>query len=343
MQRVIGTVVLALLLLGGGAAAAVWWAGRAVHTPLPITEPLIITVATGSNLAAVGHELAAHGAMPHPRAWYWYARARGLAQKIQAGEYEIRPGATPLSVLDEMVRGEVILHSLTIVEGTNFRDLLQLLAAQPPLKHTLTRIKSGQIMRLLGAAGTAPEGQFFPDTYRFAAGTSDLEILKRAQAEMQRRLAAAWEARAADLPLPSPYQALILASMIEKETALPAERPRIAGVFLRRLRLGMRLQSDPTVIYGLGIAYNGDIHKRDLLGDTPYNTYTRDGLPPTPIALPGAAALQAATHPEDTGSIYFVATGESDGSHYFSATLEEHNAAVRRYLARTRGQRSSHL
>jgi UPF0755 protein len=193
-------------------------------------------------------------------------------------------------------------------------------------------------MASIGASGVHPEGQFFPDTYRFAAGTTDLEILKQAHDEMRRRLAAAWAARAAKVPLASDYEALILASIVEKESALPIERARIAGVFVRRLRLGMRLQSDPTVIYGLGETYDGNIRRRDLTADTAYNTYTRAGLPPTPIALPGEGALRATVRPDDSGALYFVATGEPDGSHYFSATLAEHNAAVRRFLARARAR-----
>lgn len=341
MLRLLKSLVIAAVLLGSAAILAVSWTLRYVERPLPLDKPLIFTVAPGSSLNTVAQELAAKGALPHPSLWVWYARWQKLATRIHAGEYEVRPGITPRGVLDRLVRGEVILHSVTLVEGSTFRELLRVLAAQPPIKQTLAGMSERQIMAQLGAPDAHPEGQFFPDTYRFAAGTSDLDILKQAYAELQRRLAAAWKERSADLPLETPYQALVLASLIEKETALPTERARIGGVFVRRLRLGMRLQSDPTVIYGLGATYDGDIRRRDLRGDTPYNTYTRDGLPPTPIALPGEASLKAATQPDDTGAIFFVATGEPDGSHYFSKTLEEHSAAVRRYLERTRSQHGS--
>ncbi len=306
---------------------------------MPLQERLAFEVPAGASLNQVAHDLAGRGAMEHPRPWVWYARFKGQARNIQAGEYEIQPGATPLSVLERMVRGEVILRAVTLVEGTTYRRLLDTLAAQPRLRQTLQALTDEALMTQLGADGVAPEGQFFPDTYHFAAGTADIEILRRAHDEMQRRLEAAWTDRAAGLPLETPYEALILASIVEKETGLASERAKIAGVFIRRLRMGMRLQSDPTVIYGLGMDYDGDIRTRDLRGDTPFNTYTRGGLPPTPIALPGEGALRAVTRPDDTGALYFVATGEPDGSHSFSKTLEEHNAAVRRYLQRTRGGR----
>jgi UPF0755 protein len=208
--------------------------------------------------------------------------------------------------------------------------------ATPDLAQTLAGKSDALLMEAIGHPGEFPEGRFFPDTYRFAAGTADREVYALAYRQMSALLAADWAGRAPDLPLKSPYEALILASIVEKESARPEERPRIAGVFVARLRRGMRLQTDPTVIYGLGGAYDGRIHDRDLRTDTPYNTYSRAGLPPTPIALPGRDALQASVHPELTGALYFVATGDGDGSHHFSATLAEHNAAVQRYLARLR-------
>ncbi len=339
MRRLLWLLAAPILLIAAAVAAGTWWTQRYVQTPLPIQEPVTFKVPPGSSLGKVARNLEAKGVISHPYPWVWHARWQGLAQKIHAGEYEIRPGATPASVLDKLVRGEVVLHAVTMVEGTTFRTFLKALAAERRLKQTLDALTDEDLMAQLGAPGVAPEGQFFPDTYNFAAGSTDISILKRAYAEMQKRLAAAWNARARDLPLKTPYEALILASIVEKETALPAERARIAGVFIRRLREGMRLQSDPTVIYGLGVAYDGDIRTRDLRGDTPFNTYTRNGLPPTPIALPGEASLRAATQPDDTGALFFVATGEPDGSHYFSKTLEEHSAAVRRYLVRTRGRR----
>lgn len=341
MRRWLVRLFVLALLLAAAAVAAVLWADRYMNTTVATKGPLTVAVPAGSSTNAIAQTLAEQGAIAHPRIFTWYARYRGLATRIHAGEYEFPAGSTPAGMLDRMVRGEVILRSLTVVEGTGFRDLLRALAAHPHVKHTIDDLSEEEIMARVGAPGVHPEGQFYPDTYKFSAGTPDLDILKRAYAAQSRRVAAAWEKRAKDLPLADPYQALILASIVEKETALPSERPRIAGVFVRRLRMGIRLQSDPTVIYGLGTEYDGDIRRRDLRGDTPYNTYTRDGLPPTPIALPGEQSINAVTQPNDTGAIFFVATGEPDGSHFFSATLEEHNAAVRRYLARTRGQRSS--
>jgi UPF0755 protein len=339
MRRIFLVLLIALLVAAAGAAGAAWWTDRYVHTALPLQESLTFEVPSGGNLRTVSRELAARGVLEHPALWVWYARFKGRAHSIHAGEYQIDPGVTPAGVLERLVRGEVILRAVTFVEGSTYRDMLATLAAEPRLRQTVQDLTDEALMEQLGSPGVAPEGQFFPDTYRFAAGTADLEILRRAHDEMRRRLGQAWAGRAPDLPLETPHEALILASIVEKETALASERPRIAGVFVRRLRVGMRLQSDPTVIYGLGVAYDGDIRTRDLRGDTPFNTYTRNGLPPTPIALPGGESLQAVVRPLDSGALYFVATGEPDGSHYFSATLEEHNAAVRRYLERTRGGR----
>lgn len=331
-------VLILVVLLSLAAFGAIHWTHRVNHAPLPLTEPLALVVAPGSTLTAVARTLEARGGIEHPRLWIAHARVRGLAHRIRAGEYEIRPGATPASVLKQLVTGDVILREITIVEGWTFRELRQALSAHPALEHSLAGASDAEVMQHVDSADVHPEGQFFPDTYRFAAGTSDLAILRAAHAQMRTHLQAAWDARVAGLPLASAYEALILASIVEKETGLPSERARIAGVFIRRLRTGMRLQSDPTVIYGLGAAYDGDIRSRDLRGDSPYNTYRRGGLPPTPIAMPGEGALHAVTQPDDTGALYFVATGEPDGSHFFSKTLAEHNAAVRRYLARSRAR-----
>jgi len=330
------TVALAILVVL--ALAAYRWTDHYLYAPLRLQQPVIVTVAAGSSFAAVAQDLAAKGVLKYPRILIGYARLRGQASKIRAGEYEIPRVSTPVSLIEQLVRGEVLLREVTIVEGWTVRDMLAALARNPYLAHTLEGIPLAQLMARLGEPVKHPEGQFFPDTYRFARATSDLEILRKAHEALRARLDAAWNARAATVPFSDPYSALILASMVEKESALPSERERIAGVFVRRLRMGMRLQSDPTVIYGLGETYTGDIRSRDLHADTPYNTYTRAGLPPTPIALPGEGSLQAATHPEDSGALFFVATGEPDGSHYFSATLAEHDAAVRRYLARTRNR-----
>jgi UPF0755 protein len=231
-----------------------------------------------------------------------------------------------------LIAGRVVLEQLTIVEGWNFAQLRRALDAHPALVHVLHGLSDEALMSVLGHEGQPAEGQFFPDTYRFAAGTSDRRILELAYDRMQHELTQAWQSRAPNLPLANAGEALIMASIVEKETAREDERAKVAAVFVNRLRRGMRLQSDPTVIYGLGARYDGDIHTRDLETDTPYNSYTRAGLPPTPIALPGAASLQATLHPADTDALYFVATGNGDGSHQFSATLEQHDVAVRAYL-----------
>lgn len=335
--RIIGACV---LVAGLGGWLTSLWIDRYMATPLPITAPLTFVVQKGSTLSAVARDLEKRGALPHARLWKWRAQRLDLARSIHAGEYQIDPGMTPDTVLAMLVKGAVVLREITIVEGSTFRELLRSLAAHPSISHTLGNADGAAIMARIGAPGVHPEGQFFPDTYRFATGTSDVDLLKQAREELRRRLAEAWQSRNDKLPLATEYEALILASIVEKESALPAERARIAGVFVRRLRIGMRLQSDPTVIYGLGETYGGDIRRRDLHADTAYNTYTRAGLPPTPIALPGEGALRAAAQPDDTGALYFVATGESDGSHYFSSTLSEHNAAVRRFLARMRARNS---
>jgi UPF0755 protein len=240
--------------------------------------------------------------------------------------------------MDLFDQGRVVLEQLTIIEGSRFADLRHALDNHAALTHTLRGKSDAEVMAALGHAGEYPEGRFFPDTYRFAPKTTDVEVLGLAYNAMQRLLDDAWQHRSADLPLQNAYEALTLASIVEKETGLPAERPRIAGVFVTRLRKGMRLQTDPTVIYGLGASYDGYIHTRDLATDTPYNTYTRAGLPPTPIALPGRESILAAVHPQENGEIYFVATGLGDGAHHFSKTLEEHNAAVKSYLEHLRAQ-----
>ncbi|HKE44975.1 MAG TPA: endolytic transglycosylase MltG [Steroidobacteraceae bacterium] len=336
MKRVV-TVALAILVVI--ALAAYRWVDHYLHAPLQLAQPAVISVPAGSSFSTVARDLSRQGILKFPQLLSAYARARGKASRIRAGEYQIGRDQTPAGLIEQLVRGDVLLREVTIVEGWTVRDMLTAMGRNPFLSHTLDGAGAADgLMERLGEAGKHPEGQFFPDTYRFARGTSDLEVLRKAHEAMQTRLAAAWSTHAATVPFDDPYQALILASMVEKESALPAERQRIAGVFVRRLRLGMRLQSDPTVIYGLGESYTGDIRTRDLHADTPYNTYTRAGLPPSPIALPGEGSLQAATHPDDSGALFFVATGEPDGSHYFSATLAEHDAAVRRYLARIRNR-----
>jgi UPF0755 protein len=264
-----------------------------------------------------------------------YARLKGLASAIKAGEYEIEPGTTPRALLEKLVTGQVLLHSFTIVDGWRVQDLLNALRRNPDVAIALSDSPKG-LMDKLGSPGVDAEGRFLPETYRFPSGTSDLELLRQAHAALERELKEEWSGRDPTVPLHDADELLILASIVEKESGLPQELAKIAGLYLNRLRVGMRLQADPTLIYGLNEHYDGDLHTADLRTDGPYNTYTRSGLPPTPIALPSAAAIHATAHPEKTDAMYFVASGKGDGGHVFSATLEQHNAAVAQYLARQR-------
>jgi UPF0755 protein len=318
-----------------GSAAAVAAAGalawQELNAPLAIAaEGEWLRVPSGTPLHRVAAELEERRLLDRSWLLALYGRATGDATRIRAGEYQLMPGATPLTLLAKLVAGDVYLHRFTIVEGSRFAEVLVALRAHPAIE--ASELDGAAIMSALGAPGVHPEGQFFPDTYRFPLGTRDLDVLRMAHEAMVARLTAAWRNRSPDVNLATDYEALILASIIEKETGLAAERKLIAGVFHERLRRNMRLQTDPTVIYGLGESFDGDLRRQDLQRDTPYNTYTRAGLPPTPIALPGLASIEAAVAPERTGAIYFVATGRGDGSHYFSATLEEHERAVRDYL-----------
>lgn len=302
-----------------------------LQTPLrQIDAPRSYVVAPGSGLIAVSRDLEARGHLEHPLYLVWYARWRGGADSIVAGEYLLQPGMRPGELLDQLTRGDVLRHTLTVPEGWTFRQLLAAVRRHEKIVDTLPPdLDDEGIMVAIGRPGVHPEGRFFPDTYQFIAGTSDVALLRRAYDVMETQLQRVWAERALGLPLATPEEALILASIIEKETGAAEERGRIAGVFIRRLRLNMRLQTDPTVIYGLGEEYNGRLRTRDLRHDTPYNTYTRRGLPPTPIALPGAESLRAAVNPEDGDEIFFVSRG--DGTHYFSSTLELHERAVRKY------------
>jgi UPF0755 protein len=337
-RGLIAALLVLLLLAGAALGAGYLWLVNAYRAPGPAPAASRIEVTPGTSLRAVLAALEARGTLSSARAIEWYLRVKNLKVRVEAGTYEIPPHASPEQILTLFAEGKVVLEQLTVVEGATFADFLDTLAADPNVTHTLAGQSPAQVMAAIGHPGVAPEGQFFPDTYRFAAHTTDAAILTRAYDAMQSGLAAAWAQRAANLPLADPYQALILASMIEKEAQLKSERARIAGVFINRLHKGMRLQSDPTVIYGLGESYDGSIHTRDLTHDTPYNTYTREGLPPTPIALPGRESLLAAVQPLTSTELYFVATGLNDGAHHFSSTLEEHNQAVQTYLARLRGQ-----
>jgi len=334
MRNAASLLMLALLIGAGFAANA--WLTREMREPGPDATAVRIDIEPGSTVRAVLLKLGASGVLDSPRAVETYLRFHARQPQIKAGRYEIPPRATPEQILRLLESGAVVLEQLTVVEGTTFAQFRRTLEQHPAVRAILRGKSDAQVMIAIGHAAEPPEGRFFPDTYRFAAHTTDVEILKLAYARMQRLLDEAWQSRSADLPIRTSTEALILASLIEKETAQPAERREIAGVFIARLRLGMRLQSDPTVIYGLGEQYDGDIRTRDLTTDTPYNTYTRSGLPPTPIALPGRESVLAAVHPTETGALYFVATGDGSGAHHFSKTLEEHNEAVKRYLARLR-------
>lgn len=294
-----------------------------------------IQVSTGASLRSVLAELARVHAVRRPRMVEWYLRLHGEHLRAQAGIYELAEGATAQAILDQLNAGQVVLSQVTVLEGWSFAQMRASLNANADLQHDWQHLDDVALMRALGQAGVAAEGRFFPDTYRFAAGTSDRRIYELAWQRMNDRLRQEWAARAPDPAVPSAAAALILASIVEKETAREDERAKVAAVFANRLRIGMRLQSDPTVIYGLGARYDGNLRRRDLEADGPFNTYTRHGLPPTPIALPGGASLHAALHPADTKALYFVATGAGDGSHHFSATYAEHNAALREFLRRT--------
>jgi UPF0755 protein len=312
------------------------WLAVQFEAPGPAAQAMRVTVLPGLSVRGVLGRLQAAGALRCAVCTQLHLRLTGRRLTIKAGDYAVEAHASAADVIEMLEQGRVILEQLTVVEGTRFSDLRQELAANPRVRSLLKGRSDAEVMAAIGHPGEAPEGRFFPDTYRFAAGTTDIELLKLAYAGMRDALNDAWNMRAADLPLQSPDQALVLASMVEKETGLPAERPLIAGVFTTRLRRGMRLQSDPTVIYGLGSAYDGHIHERDLTTDTPFNTYTREGLPPLPIALPGRASLLAAVRPQETGDLYFVATGDGQGGHHFSASLAEHNVAVEHYLQKLR-------
>ncbi|MGA2188408.1 MAG: endolytic transglycosylase MltG [Steroidobacteraceae bacterium] len=332
----IGLPILVLMAVSG---LELWRGLASLDEPLNVAAPLRFKVGVGSRFARVASALAAQGVVARPRSWALYARWKGLDTAIKAGEYDIEPGMTPRQLLEKIVNGQVVLHSLTIVDGWRVADLLLAMRRNPDILPTLPG--QADLMAALGLPGVNAEGQFLPETYRFPSGASDVELLRQAHTALARTLSAAWAGRDSGIPLRSAEELLIMASIVEKESGLPQELPKIAGLYLHRLSIGMRLQADPTVIYGLGESYDGDLHGADLRSDGPYNTYTRTGLPPTPIALTGAAALMATAHPEKTDALYFVASGKGDGSHVFSATLEQHNAAVAQYLARQRQRAAS--
>ena len=337
MRKFLLIVGVAVVL--AGVAAAIYWqrANAVMQAAGPHLQSVPLMVKPGATVRAALAELETRGALADRRAVELILRVRGWPQ-IKTGHYEIPAGASPKEILRQLSEGRVVLETLTVIEGWMFADMRRAVEAHAQIKVTMRGQETAAIMSAIGHPGEHPEGRFFPDTYRFAAGTSDHDLYVLAYRKMAEALETAWTKRAADLPLADSYQALTLASIVEKETGLASERPRIAGVFVTRLKRNMRLQTDPTVIYGIGPSYDGNIRERDLRRDTPYNTYTRAGLPPTPIALPSREAIEAVAHPLETGDIFFVATGAGDGSHVFSSTLEAHNAAVARYLARLRGQ-----
>lgn len=310
---------------------------RFMTTEITVTpETELFVIQPGDNLSRVSQRLYQQGLSPTPSVYLdAYGRLQGNANQIKAGEYEIKRGTILPDLLQQFIDGKVKQYAFTIIEGMTAQQILAKLREHPKIKPSSTEPDLFAVMAALGGESKHAEGWFLPETYHFTAGTSDIDMLRRAYQKMQRYLLQAWENRAEDLPYETPYEALIMASIIEKETGVPDERDIIAGVFVRRMQIGMRLQTDPTVIYGMGDVFDGSIRRKDLQTDTPYNTYTRHGLPPTPIAMPSREAIDAALHPADGDYLYFVATGY-DGRHTFSTNLEDHNRAVRAYRASRR-------
>lgn len=323
MRRLFTFLILLAALIGG---PALWW----LYQPLVLNSAsLDLSIEPGTSVPEVAQAVVEAGVRVDPGLLYWWFRLSGQARQIRAGSYELERGVTPMDLLQQLVRGQESLRTVTLVEGWNLRQVRAALLKAEHLKQTSAALTPDLLMQTLGRPGVAAEGRFYPDTYSYAKGSTDVALLQRALRAMDKKLDAAWQLRAPDSPLTTPEQALILASIVEKETGRASDRALIAGVFVNRLRIGMMLQTDPTVIYGLGEAFDGNLRRRDLKADTPWNTYTRTGLPPTPIAMPGKAALLAAVQPANTPALYFVARG--DGSSAFSATLEAHNRAVQKY------------
>jgi UPF0755 protein len=331
MRNLLFKLAGAIIVAGALGIGWVWMDYQAfMSTPLNVPEKgYRYEMKSGMNLTRLLKQLHNDGIISKPNYIQWYARLTGKANTVHVGEYELQAGDTPRDFINTLLSGKVVQYALTVVEGWNFKQLMDAINHNPHLEHKLTGKSNEQIMQLLGYPGEHPEGRFLPDTYNFPRGMSDTEFLQRAYKAMELFINREWPQRDTDLAINTPYEALILASIVEKETGLASEREAIAGVFMRRLVKRMRLQTDPTVIYGMGDQYKGNIRRRDLLQDTPYNTYRRHGLPPTPIAMPGREAILAALHPKEGDELYFVSRG--DGSHYFSSTLEEHNKAVIKY------------
>lgn len=327
MMTVIKRVVVMLVLLS---MLATGWMFYFANTPLHLPQsPYEFSLKQGSSLRTIARQFRAEGLLQEPWSFIVLARAFGKAGEIKAGNYLLDKEITPLQLVIKITRGDVSQSGIVFIEGWNFSQIRKRLNEHPAIKHDSAQLSDKDLLNRMGIQGDSAEGLFFPDTYYFSNGMSDLSLLKRAHQIMEHRLNEAWKGRSPDLPYSTPYEALIMASIVEKETGRASERPTIAGVFINRLRIGMRLQTDPTVIYGLGETYDGNLRKRDLIADNAYNTYTRAGLPPTPIAMPGLASIQAALHPATTSALYFV--GKGDGTHQFSRNLQEHNQAVMRY------------
>jgi len=326
VRKLLALLLILVAVAGAALGAAWWWTTQ----PLPLAaEQVEISIPSGASLRTAAGKAVEGGVRTQPELLHWYFRLAGREQTIKAGDYAVTRGMTPGDLLGKLIRGERIVLTVTLVEGWTFQQFRAALAKAEHLRPDTQAMSAAELMRTLGKPGLAPEGRFFPDTYHYFKNASDVEVLRQSMQLMERRLTAAWDARAPGLPLKNADEALILASIVEKETGQASDRPEIAGVFINRLRIGMRLQTDPTVIYGLGNAFDGDLKRSHLTTDTPFNTYTRAGLPPTPIAMPGKASLMAAVQPASTKALYFVARG--DGSSHFSPSLDEHNRAVNKY------------
>jgi UPF0755 protein len=337
MFRILKILILLAFFGALAAAGGLWWYAQ---RPIPMSaQSADLNVPAGSSMRTAAR-LASSTVPVSADVLVALARISGRDTQIKAGSYEIERGVTPMGLIEQLTRGDVTLQELRIPEGWTFRQFRAALDAHPGVTHTLAGLSDADLLAQIskaegGGMDKHPEGLFFPDTYLFAKNSKDIDVLRRSYRMMKRRIASEWEKRDSSLPYANPYEALIMASIVEKETGQARERPLIAKVFQNRLRKGMLLQTDPTIIYGLGEKFDGNLRKRDLQEDGPYNSYTRAGLPPTPIALPGAAAIQAVLHPADTDALYFVAKG--DGTHEFSATLEAHNRAVNRYQRKQAG------
>ncbi len=326
MRLFLKLLLLLIFMLAGLVGAAFWW----INAPIGMRDSSVdFRITPGSSLRAAAEQMRAAGIAINPDLLVLLARWRNVETAIKAGSYTVAPGLTPEQLLAKLARGDVTQGELTLVEGWTFRQWRARIDQHPDLKHDTRGLPEAELRARLGIEGEHIEGWLFPDTYLFDKQSSDLELLARAHRSMKKRLDAAWLERAADLPYKTPDEALIMASIVEKETGRSSDRPLVAAVFVNRLRKGMPLQTDPTVIYGLGESFDGNLRKRDLQSDSPYNTYLRSGLPPSPIAMPGQASIQAALHPANSDALYFVARG--DGSSQFSRTLDEHNKAVNKY------------